>query len=136
MLILGFSRSLTETWQGTRDAIKVAPSCAGFGTNNLIGLETSEDCLNLNIVRPSGVNPATKLPVMVWIFGGGYIQGSINDPKFNMSYIVQTSVQISKPVIAVAINYRLSAMGWLFSIEVQSQGVTNIGLRDQWKALE
>ena len=130
------AESLTETWHGTRDAVKTAPSCVGFGTNNLIGLETNEDCLNLNVIRPAGVNPGAKLPVMVWIYGGGFSQGSINDPKFNTSYIVQTSVQIKNPVIAVAINYRLSAMGWLFSIEVQSQGVTNIGLRDQWKALE
>ena len=45
-------------------------------------------------------------------------------------------MQINMPVIVVSISYRLSAMGWLFSMEMQSQGVTNIGLRDQWKALE
>ena len=104
--------------------------------HNLIGLETSEGCLNLNVIRPAGIKPGANLPVMVWIYGGGFTQGSINDPKFNISYIVQTSMHINKPVIAVAINYHLSAMGWLFSIEVQSRGVTNIGMRDQWKALE
>jgi acetylcholinesterase len=79
--------------------------------------------LNLNVILPAGAKPGAKLPVMVWIYGGGFTQGSINDPKFNTIYIVQTSVQIKKTVIAVAINYSLSAMGWLFSIEVQSQGV-------------
>lgn len=73
---------------------------------------------------------------MVWFYGGGFRQGSINDREFNTSYMVETSVQIGKPVIIVSINYRLSAFGFLSSKEVQSQGATNLGIRDQWKALE
>jgi triacylglycerol lipase len=73
---------------------------------------------------------------LVWIYGGGYRQGSINDREFNTSFIVQNSVTIKKPVIVVSINYRLSMFGFVYSIEVQSQGITNLGIRDQWKALE
>jgi carboxylesterase type B len=132
---LDLAQSLNESWHGTRNATAIAPSCAGFGSNNP-QLEQVEDCLNLNIVRPAGIKHNAKLPVLVWIYGGGFHEGSINDPKFNTSYIIQTSVRINKPVIVVAISYRLSAMGWLFSIEVQNKGVTNLGLRDQWKALK
>jgi carboxylesterase type B len=131
---LSLAESLTETWEGSREATQPGPSCIGFP--NYLDVELSEDCLNLNIVRPAGLKLSTKLPVMVWIHGGGFTQGSINDPKTNTSYIIETSMLINKPVIVASINYRLGALGWLFSIEVQSQGVTNIGLRDQWKALE
>ena len=73
---------------------------------------------------------------MVWIVGGGFRQGTNRDPEFNISYIVQTSIEIDHPVIVVAINYRLSGFGFLDSVQVRAQGVTNLGLRDQWKALE
>ena len=131
------AESLNETWVGSRNAIEPGLTCAGFGTNNLLPyLESGEDCLNLNVVRPAGARAGAKLPVMVWIYGGGYRQGSVNDREFNTSYIVQNSVLIKRPVIVVSINYRLSMFGFVSSIEVQSQGVTNLGLRDQWKALE
>lgn len=129
--------SLNDSWTGTRDAIESGLSCSGFGTNNLLPyLKTGEDCLNLNVVRPSSIHGGARLPVMVWIFGGGFRQGSANDREFNTSYIVQNSINLGKPVIVVSINYRLSMFGWLYSVEAQSQGVTNLGLRDQWKALE
>ena len=35
----------------------------------------AEDCLTFNIFRPAGKNEQVKLPVMVWIFGGGFIEG-------------------------------------------------------------
>ncbi|KFY81758.1 hypothetical protein V500_11118 [Pseudogymnoascus sp. VKM F-4518 (FW-2643)] len=130
------AQSLNSSWSGTHEAVELGLTCSGYGTNNLLGLEVGEDCLNLNVVRPSGTKSKAKLPVLVWIYGGGFRQGSVNDREFNTSYMVETSVQIGKPVIIVSINYRLSAFGFLFSKEVQSQGATNLGIRDQWKALE
>ena len=52
-----------------------------------------------------------------------------------MSFIVQNSVAIGKPIIGVSINYRLSAWGFLYSREMQGSGETNLGLRDQRLAL-
>jgi carboxylesterase type B len=52
-----------------------------------------------------------------------------------MSFMVQNSVAIGKPIIGVSINYRLSAWGFLFSREVTGSGDTNLGLRDQRLAL-
>lgn len=95
-----------------------------------------EDCLNLNIVRPIGTRPGDDLPILVWIYGGGFRQGAIRDPEFNTSFMVQTSSEIGRPVIVVSLNYRLSGFGFLSSKEVQADGVSNLGLRDVWKGLE
>lgn len=87
-------------------------------------------------MRPLGARPGDRLPILVWIYGGGFRQGAIRDPEFNTSFMVQTSVQIGLPVIAVSLNYRLSGFGFLNSKEVQADGVSNLGLRDVWKGLE
>lgn len=101
-------------------------TCAGFGTNNWIGWPV-EDCLNLNVVRPEGIDCGAKLPVLVWIYGGGFAQGSNRDPEFITSFLLQTSIEIGHPVI-VSINYRLNGFGFLASYEVQAEDVTNLGL--------
>ena len=50
----------------------------------------SEDCLTLNIFRPAGTSAQTKLPVMVWIFGGGFIEGQSS--IYNATEIIVQSV--------------------------------------------
>lgn len=55
--------------------------------------------------------------------------------RYNLSFIVQNSVTIGKPIIGVSANYRLSALGFLSSAEVAGSGNTNLGLRDQRLAL-
>lgn len=130
------AQSLNESWDDNRPAVEPGLTCAGFGTNNLFGWPVGEDCLNLNIVRPEGISNRSSLPVLVWIYGGGFRQGSIRDPEFNTSFIVKTSIEIGHPVIVVSINYRLSGYGFLSGNAVIQEGATNLGLRDQWKALE
>ena len=83
-----------------------------------------------------GTQPGQNLPILVWIYGGGFVQGSNRDPEFNTSWLVQTPIQIDRPTIVISINYRLSVFGFLNSDETQRQGVSNIAFRDQWKALE
>jgi para-nitrobenzyl esterase len=78
---------------------------------------TSRDCLYLNIDAPY---PATQpLPVMVWIFGGGYITGDASDQLFDGAILARTGLVI------VRCNYRLGALGR-----------NNLGLQDQIAALE
>ncbi|RMJ17199.1 hypothetical protein CDV36_003160 [Fusarium kuroshium] len=122
-------RSYDKTWKGNREAIKYSPACVGYGPSQ-IGYDTSEDCLYLNVIRPSGYEKK-KLPVAVWIHGGGYVQGSGVDLRYNLSFIVEQSVNIGHPIVAVSINYRLSAWGFLNSAEFFEQGDSNMGLRDQ-----
>jgi carboxylesterase type B len=99
-----------------------------------IGYPVSEDCLYLNVIRPCGYENE-DLPVGVWIHGGGLYMGGSRDLRYNLSFIVENSVSIGKPIIGVSIGYRLSAWGFLQSEEVSGAGQTNMGLRDQRLAL-
>lgn len=99
----------------------------------------SEDCLNINVIRPSGGNYSgshTNLPVLVWIFGGGLYTGSTADPRYNLSGIVQVSQDIGQPVIAVSMNYRLGMWGFLQTPGLVAEGSSNAGLADQRLALQ
>jgi carboxylesterase type B len=60
---------LKEKWNGTLEATSYYPECVGYGGDQ-IGYEVSEDCLVVNIVRPSGMEDQS-LPVGAWIHGGG-----------------------------------------------------------------
>lgn len=93
------------------------------------------DCLTLDVLRPAGATPDDKLPVLVWIYGGGFTAGGSADPRYNTSYLVNASVVIGKPIIAVSINYRVAGWGFLSSKEVSEAGASNIGLFDQRLAL-
>lgn len=128
--------SLNETWTGTRFATEYGLTCPGAGTQNNWGWSIGEDCLNLDLVRPTGAYPGQSLPVLVWIYGGGFYQGAVRDPLFNGSYLVETSIEIGTPVIVVTVNSRLSGFGYLNSELTVREGISNLGLRDLWKALE
>lgn len=90
--------------------------------------------MTLNVVRPAG-QPFEPLPVIVWLYGGGFYEGGPQDHRYNLSRIVQKSVEANKPMIAISLNYRLYAFGFLWSKEVAANGTGNIGLRDQRLAL-
>ncbi|KAF7718094.1 Carboxylic ester hydrolase [Penicillium ucsense] len=121
------------------NATQYGYDCPGYGsdTTELVDrglIKLDENCLNLNVIRPR-VTRGEELPVMLWIFGGGWTQGATADPRYNMSYVVQQSVLNGKPVLGVSINYRLSAFGFLDSKEVRAEGNTNLALRDQRVAM-
>ncbi|KIY48513.1 alpha/beta-hydrolase [Fistulina hepatica ATCC 64428] len=120
--------SLNTTWTGVRPATYYAWECVGYGSDQLGHLQ-SEDCLYLNVIRPSGYEN-TSLPVLVWIHGGGP-----PDARYNLSFIVENSVKIGKPIIGTSIAYRLGPWGFINSDEVVDAGQTNMGLRDQRLAL-
>jgi carboxylesterase type B len=61
--------------------------------------------------------------------------GGTRDLRYNLSFIVDNSVKIGRPIIGVSIAYRLNAWGFLQSQEVSGSGQTNMGLRDQRLAL-
>lgn len=95
----------------------------------------SEDCLTLNVVRPSNAGNAS-LPVAVWIHGGGLYSGSSADSGYNLSNIVRKSKEAGKPIIGVSLNYRLTAFGFLWGSDgLYRNGTANNGLRDQRLAL-
>ena len=120
-------------WSTTFSARKYSPACIGYGSDQW-PYEISEDCLYLNIVRPSGYE-GEQLPVAFWVHGGGLYQGSGIDQRYNLSAFVQKSVQLGKPIIGVSINYRLSMWGFINGDEVVDSGNANLGLKDQRLAM-
>ncbi|EMD60834.1 hypothetical protein COCSADRAFT_192686 [Bipolaris sorokiniana ND90Pr] len=126
---------LNTTWEEDKPATEYSPECYGYGSDQW-NYQVSEDCLYINIIRPAGYTEEDKLPVAFWIHGGGFFQGGGVDQRYNLSFTVQNSVTIGKPIIGVSINYRLGPWGFLSgSKEVADTGHINLGLRDQRLAL-
>ncbi|KKK23930.1 hypothetical protein P175DRAFT_0481441 [Aspergillus ochraceoroseus IBT 24754] len=123
------------------NATEYGYECPGYGSDetrlvNTGVIQLREDCLNLNVIRPRRAPGDTELlPVMVWIFGGGWQQGATADPRYNVSYITRQAAVNGKPVIGVSINYRVAAFGFLDSKEVRASGNNNLGLLDQRVAM-
>ncbi|KAF9448568.1 carotenoid ester lipase precursor [Macrolepiota fuliginosa MF-IS2] len=95
----------------------------------------SEDCLNINVIRPATATSNSKLPVVVWIYGGGWERGTTSFPLYDGSLIVSRSIILGTPIIYVSMNYRLTGFGFLASKEVKDAGIGNLGLQDQRQAL-
>nr|CAA46805.1 triacylglycerol lipase [Limtongozyma cylindracea] len=92
-------------------------------------LPQSEDCLTINVVRPPGTKAGANLPVMLWIFGGGFEIGS--PTIFPPAQMVTKSVLMGKPIIHVAVNYRVASWGFLAGDDIKAEGSGNAGLKDQ-----
>jgi para-nitrobenzyl esterase len=90
----------------------------------------AEDCLFLNVWTPRGTTATSALPVMVFIHGGAFVEGSGSSPLYRGGYLVQTG-----NVILVTINYRLGALGFLRAVAGGDTVSGNFGLMDQQAAL-
>jgi para-nitrobenzyl esterase len=121
-----------KPWTGVRDVTGFAPACMQKGVS--MPGETpptvSEDCLYLNIWAPAG----KRLPVIVWIHGGGYSNGSASMPLYHGDRLAH------KGVIVVTIAYRLGPFGYLVHPELTRESAHgasgNYGLLDQLAALQ
>ncbi len=122
-------------WTGVRKADSFAPACMQVGVS--MPGETppavSEDCLYLNIWTPNKT-PDDHLPVIVWIYGGGYVNGSASMPLYWGDRLAHEGV------IVVTIAYRLGPLGFLALPELTRESPHhssgNYGLMDQIAALE
>jgi para-nitrobenzyl esterase len=119
------------TWDGVRP-------CNTFGHKSLQKKNRqeggqSEDCLYLNVWTPREQNE-TKLPVMVWIHGGGFTQGSGHQPGYDGTQLA------CRDVVLVTINYRLGAFGFMthpaLSAESPQNASGNYAILDQIAALK
>ncbi|XP_036604060.1 pyrethroid hydrolase Ces2e-like [Trichosurus vulpecula] len=125
-----------DSWDNVRDATAHPPMCLQDIAllekfNRLMQLNTpttanSEDCLYLNIYVPVQAKEGARLPVMVWIHGGGFVLGSAS--MFDGSIL-----SASKNVVVVAIQYRLGILGFFSTGDEHAPG--NWGLLDQVAAL-
>lgn len=127
-----------KPWEGERDATQFCKDCgqAGFGQGGRLKISpnSSEDCLALNIWKPSTAKKGSKLPVMVWIHGGGFIGGSgAGAQNFGHEFT-------RHGVILVNINYRLGRLGFFahpaLNKEHPEEPKGNYGYMDQIAALQ
>ncbi|ETS79527.1 hypothetical protein PFICI_09380 [Pestalotiopsis fici W106-1] len=116
-----------QAYNGTLDATVAPASCIQFSTLFAESNTQSEDCLYLNIWTPSTATRDSKLPVKVWLYGGGNEAGGVSDPTYDGCYATSDS-------IIVSINYRVGPLGFL---ALESLGLNgNFGLQDQLLGLE
>jgi para-nitrobenzyl esterase len=119
-------------WTAIRPATAFAPVCRQ--TASWITEPQSEDCLYLNIWAPAAAAANAKLPVMVWIHGGGFFGGSGSQPSYDGTQLVR------RDVIVVTLNYRLGVFGFFSHPELTAESADdasgNQGLLDQIAALE
>ena len=127
-------------WTGVRDAFELGFRCpqtlggvipevqAVYGTEPM-----SEDCLVLNVWTP-GTGRSSKRPVMLWLHGGAYSNGSDG-------YTIYDGANLARKhdVVIVGINHRLNVFGFLYLAEIGGEKyahASNVGMRDIVMALE
>jgi para-nitrobenzyl esterase len=119
-----------KPWKGIRVAKSFPAMCPQF---QFIPGPQSEDCLGLNVWTPAH-SASEKLPVMVWIHGGGFVIGASSQSVFDAEPLA------AQGTVVVSINYRLGIFGFLAHPELSRespQGVSgNYGLLDMVAALE
>src|SRR5579871_841103 len=91
---------------GVRQATSFSAPCYQAGAATATVPAPSEDCLYLNVWRPAGTPAGARLPVLVYIYGGGFSGG--NNTTFDGAPLASSS-----KTIFVTINYRVGAFGWL-----------------------
>src|ERR1700733_14676891 len=122
-------------WRGVRKATEFGAHCMQgkvYGDMNFRDPGGSEDCLFLNVWGPARTS-GTKLPVMVWIYGGGFAAGSTSEAR-------QDGTNLAKQgVIVVSMNYRLGVFGFFVHPELAKESgrdaAGNYGFLDQVAAL-
>ncbi|KAJ4926560.1 hypothetical protein JOQ06_008733 [Pogonophryne albipinna] len=120
-------------WDGVLKATEYRNRCMQV---NLLMTDTrgSEDCLYLNIWVPHGRSVSTGLPVMVWIYGGGFLAGGSMGANFLENYLYSgQEIADRGDVIVVTLGYRVGALGFLSTGESDLPG--NYGLWDQHAAI-
>jgi para-nitrobenzyl esterase len=120
-------------WRGVLKATALPNECAQLASANGPG-STSEDCLYLSVYRPARVLPLLQrpLPVLIWIHGGGGVNGSGNQQD-------ASELAATTGTIVVMVNYRLGVFGFLalpgLSAESSDGSSGNLGLLDQQAAM-
>jgi len=123
-------------WEGVRKATAFGPRCMQAPIySDMIFRDPgpTEDCLYLNVWTPANSAEA-KLPVMAWIYGGGFAAGAASEPRQDGSKLAE------KGVVVVSMNYRLGVFGFFAHPELTKESPEhasgNYGLLDQAAALK
>lgn len=128
-----------SNWKGVRDATQFGEHCLQAGPDR--GNEfhvyqdpgASEDCLTLNVWAPAHAKNGS-LPVMVWIYGGGFRAGGTSEPRQDGQFLAHRNV------VVVSMNYRLGIFGFFAHPELTAESPHrasgNYGLMDLSAALD
>ncbi|MGC2637010.1 MAG: carboxylesterase/lipase family protein [Acidobacteriaceae bacterium] len=122
-------------WSGAKDATNFGDRCIQvnpFQDMRYRDPGQSEDCLSLNIWTPAK-DKSARLPVMVWIYGGGFVAGTTSEPRQDGEHLA------SKGVVVVSMNYRMGIFGFYagegLAEESPHHAAGNYGLMDQTAAI-
>ncbi|WP_126171974.1 carboxylesterase/lipase family protein [Altericroceibacterium xinjiangense] len=127
-----------QPWTGVRSATEYSHDCMQipFAQDAApLGTPPAEDCLYLNVWRPADAKPGDKLPVMLWIYGGGYVNGGSSPAVYDGAELARQGV------VLVSFNYRLGRFGF-FAHPALTQAnednglLGNYGFLDQLAALD
>ena len=123
-----------KPWIGLRDATRFGAICTQIPIRGMVpdGAEIDEDCLSLNVWTPEWPSNS-RMPVMVWIPGGGNFAGGSNLPVFDGDRLAR------RGVVVVSLNYRLGSFGFFshpeLTRESSHRASGNQGILDQIAAL-
>ena len=126
-----------KLWAGVKKATSYSADCMQipFPSDAApLGTTPAEDCLYLNVWRPAGTPPDAKLPVMFWIYGGGFVNGGSSPAVYDGSKFAE------KGIVFVSANYRLGRFGFFAFpalTKTDADGMLgNYGFMDQIAALK
>jgi len=125
-------------WSGIRQATEFGPRCMQqplFSDMMFRSPATSEDCLYLNVWTPAKLDrsPPHKLPVLLYVYGGGFVAGDSSEKRYDGAALAR------RGIVVVTMNYRLGAFGFFahpgLTAESPHHASGNYGLLDQVAAL-
>ncbi|WHO40043.1 carboxylesterase family protein [Sphingobium sp. AP49] len=125
-----------QPWQGVRETTAYRNDCMQlpFPSDAApLGTPPAEDCLYVNVWKPASAS--TKLPVLFWIYGGGFVNGGSSPPTYSGAALAKQGLMV------VSFNYRLGRFGTFahpaLAAADEDKGLTgNYGLMDQVAALQ
>src|SRR4029453_10279451 len=118
------------SWTGVRDAIEYQHDCMQLPFESdaaPIGTTPSEDCLYLNIWKPA--DATGRLPVLVWIYGGGWVNGGSSPATYSGADLAKEGI------LVVSFNYRIGHFGWFAHPQLTRERADN-GLRINYGTLD
>lgn len=124
-------------WNGVREATQWSARCKqspAFADMRFRSTGDSEDCLYLNIWAPANARPGAKLPVLFYVYGGGFVAGAADESRYDGASMAK------RGIVVVVANYRVGTFGFLAHPELTAESPHhasgNQGLLDQVAALK